>query len=308
MAQEHLTLSKTHFTRRDFLQSTVAAFGYWGLKSLESKANLFNKSPSGVDVNPARTDTLNIFELLFERRERQEQPALGDRIIQTGINEMEIDGNRYKLNVDKKVAANLIIATSKLFGEPDLASKVETWLMENDLEFEIYSFYSSPLSYANKGHFLPPRLTLSQRAYIGIPDTEVKRLFHRTKDGNWKQSENDLDPLIIFPHEGLHLVDFIRSPLVFYARLLAKGAIAATTAATILNNREMKKIKAKGVGDRLLKIGATVLLTTGVNNIVDEIPNLGFHGVIFNKTLKEQMADPYINDFANKWLTFTPTE
>ncbi len=160
----------------------------------------------------------------------------GDYLIQTGIKELDVSGNKIQIEADpERFKEVILMEAGKRYGK-DFVTRANDWLKHNQVEFEVYELLSRPTEIPFAGYFTPPEFN-SGRAKISVPDTKVRQLYENPI------SDEDFSPLTILPHEIYHLVEYIKSPLSIWGRVALITAEVAVSAYLALAEKEEKSVR-----------------------------------------------------------------
>lgn len=238
-------------------------------------------------------------------------------IIQSGITSVEIDGHKFKVEFDPKAIKEIILYEAGQQNDPSMVKKTEEWLAKNTLQVQIYRYELNPLLYLAGGYFISPEFNLGN-AKIAIPDTQISSLYRKMADREQGPNnrvddgkpENQLDPLIIFPHEALHLLEYIKSPYIFLAKLAAR--VSEVLISSLAAQAQKAKMKQDGIGRMetsaigLVRFGQTMIMFNLLNIIfgLDQHSSLPTHGILAEKIY----GDPKYTDLARRVIKFTPED
>lgn len=229
----------------------------------------------------------------------------GKNIIQTGIDSLEINGQKFRVEIDKDIFTAMILHQAGIQNDSVFVNRTREWLGQNELEVEIYDFQNNPfLYYLAEGYFLAPEFHLG-RAKIGIPVHQIENLYHRKREE--KREEGQIDPVFIIPHELNHLLDYIKSPRAYLARAAARVGEVIVSAVTAKAAGDQAKEEEVGVGKIFLRqmgtFGSMMLAFHLFNTIlgIDQHSN-----VTESEVLTKQISeDPKFRELALGVVKFT---
>lgn len=209
----------------------------------------------------------------------------GGRIFQTGIKEMELNGEKYEIKIIPEKFIEAVLYEAPYFDslQEGLSGKAESWFRHNQLELEIYDFSNNPAMFLHEGYYIPRELNLlSGRAVLGIRIDQIKQLA-MLKTGIVDSSSflyNDSKkPYAVIGHEMAHLLENIGSPdkalevaeglksVIKDKTLAISGSLAGIWITTKLLRADDRKLLAR-LGGANLGVGSIRMLVENINEII----------------------------------------
>ncbi len=234
-------------------------------------------------------------------------PESPENVVQTGIEEIRIKGNDYRISINQESIVNLSLLMAREMGGERLFDKTNNWFSNNHLEIELSEEYLLKSELFNlpalKGLIVPAELNPEgNQTKIVISELPIKELFY------YKRNPERSKPATTFPHEFFHLAEYIDSPQQYVQEILEVKTKVDKILSVSLFTGILAGLKVKEPKVLKLMAGGVVYSATALAGILLD-PSLVDHQEKYERRLTNLLnTDEEIRQLTLNTISFTPVE
>lgn len=196
-------------SRRDFLRHSVVALAWMSLSSFSRGVGKALAAPRESEPDFSPPDNFDGSSVLSPVNHQAAKSNAG--ILQTGLDQIEVDGKMYRPVVGVEAMKELILSLALIYQGQEAQNEAGLWLEESILEINVFAPGALSVVFGGFG-----RPNSDGDARISINAEVLKELYFPGSSRHpvimLSEAVGDLSPKTTLPHEIQHFVGWLEHP------------------------------------------------------------------------------------------------